>query len=43
MACDIQGAYLTAEYREKVYTIAGLEFGSEAGSIMIIKRALYGL
>ena len=28
LACDIQNAYLTANPREKVYTIAGPEFGS---------------
>jgi len=43
LACDIQNAYLTADCREKIYTIAGAEFGSEAGSIMIVKKALYGL
>ena len=42
-ACDIQNAYLTADCREKIYTIAGPEFGSERGSIMVIKKALYGL
>ena len=43
LACDIQNAYLTAECREKIYTIAGPEFGSEEGSTMIVKMALYGL
>ena len=43
MACDIQNAYLTAECREKIWTHAGPEFGSESGSIMIVKKALYGL
>ena len=42
-ACDIQNAYLTADCREKIYTIAGPEFGSERGSIMVVKKALYGL
>jgi Reverse transcriptase (RNA-dependent DNA polymerase) len=42
-ACDIQNAYLTADCRERIYTIAGPEFGSERGSLMIIKKALYGL
>ena len=42
-ACDIQNAYLTADCREKIYTIAGPEFGSERGLIMVIKKALYGL
>ena len=43
LACDIQNDYLTAKSREKIYIIAGEEFGSEAGSIMIAKMALYGL
>ena len=43
LACDIQNAYLTAPCREKVWTIAGPEFGSEAGKPMLIVRALYGL
>ena len=43
LACDIQNAYLTAECREKIWTVAGPEFGSEKGSIMLIKMALYGL
>ena len=43
LACDIQNAYLTAKCREKIYTIAGPEFGSEQGATMIVKMALYGL
>ena len=43
MACDIQNAYLTADCREKIWTQAGPEFGSEAGAIMLIRKALYGL
>ena len=43
LACDIQNAYLTAPCREKIWTIAGPEFGSEAGHLMLITRALYGL
>jgi hypothetical protein len=43
MACDIQNAYLTADCRELIWTIAGPEFGSEAGQPMLIKKALYGL
>ena len=43
MACDIQSASLTADCREKIWTHAGAEFGSESGSIMIMKKALYGL
>ena len=43
MACDIQNAYLTADCHEKIWTRAGPEFGSEAGTIMFIRKALYGL
>ena len=43
MACDIQNAYLTTDFREKIWMHAGPEFGSESGSIMIVKKALYGL
>ena len=42
-ACDIGNAYLNAICRGKLWTVAGTEFGSEKGSIMIIARALYGL
>ena len=43
MACDIQNAYLTAECRERIWTPAGPEFGSESGLVMVVKKALYGL
>jgi hypothetical protein len=43
LVCDIEGAYLTAKCREKIYITAGPEFGSEAGSTMIVSMALYGL
>jgi hypothetical protein len=43
LACDIQNAYLTAECRERVWTTAGPEFGSEAGKNMLVQKALYGL
>ena len=43
LACDIQNAYLTAPCREKIFTQVGAEFGSNAGKIMIVTRALYGL
>ena len=42
-ACDIGNAYLNANCREKLWTLAGPEFGSEKGAVMIIARALYGL
>jgi hypothetical protein len=43
LAVDIGNAYLNAETREKVFAIAGPEFGSRKGYIVIIGRALYGL
>jgi hypothetical protein len=43
LACDIQNSYLTADCREWIWTCAGPEFGSEAGTIFLVKKALYGL
>ena len=44
LSADISGAYLNANAAEKVYTIAGKEFGAEReGRVVIITRALYGL
>ena len=43
LACDIQNAYLTAACWGEIYVIAGPEFGSEKGHVMIVRKALYGL
>ena len=43
LSCDIQNAYLTAKCREKIWTRAGSEFGSDQGKAMIIVQSLYGL
>eukprot|EP00957_Ditylum_brightwellii_P086655 6593559-Ditylum_brightwellii.AAC.1 len=43
MAADIGNAYQNALHREKIYTVAGPEFGTEEGTIFIVVRALYGL
>ena len=43
MTVAIQNAYLTANCHEKIWTRARREFGSEAGTIFIVKKALYGL
>jgi hypothetical protein len=43
LVCNIQNAYLTAPYREKVWTITGPEFGSEAAKTMLAIWVLYGL
>ena len=41
--CDIGNAYLHATTEEKVYTIAGREFGEYCGRYVKIVQALYGL
>ena len=43
LAADVEHAYLTAPCREKCYLIAGQEFGKLQGSILINRKALYGL
>jgi hypothetical protein len=43
LACDMQNACLAADCREKVWILAGPEFGSEARQNMLVKKALHGL
>jgi hypothetical protein len=43
MTCDIGNAYLNAPCREKIWFVAGPEFGSRQGQVVKIVRALYGL
>ena len=43
MVGDIGNAYLEAYTKEKVFFIAGKEFGPLAGHTMVIVKALYGL
>ena len=43
LGCDVSNAYLNAPCREKIWVDAGAEFGSDQGSVMIVKKALYGL
>ena len=40
---DIGNAYLESYTKEKVYIIAGPEFGEREGCVLIIRKALYGL
>jgi hypothetical protein len=40
---DVGNAYLEATTSEKVYIIAGPEFGDREGHILVIHKALYGL
>ena len=42
-AADIGNAFLYGKTREKVYIVAGREFGTLAGTPLIIDRGLYGL
>jgi len=42
LSCDIQNAYHTAPCREKVWTIAGPEFGSDCGKAMLIVCTISG-
>jgi hypothetical protein len=42
-ATDIGNAYLEAETKEKVFVVAGPEFGELEGHTLIIFKALYGL
>ena len=43
MSCDIHNAYLMTDYQEEIWTYAGPKFGSDQGSIMFMRKALYGL
>jgi hypothetical protein len=40
---DVGNAYVNADTNEKVWARAGKEFGELEGSVIIIKKALYGL
>ena len=43
MVGDVGNAYLEAYTKEKIYFIAGSEFGDLEGTIMIVNKAIYGL
>jgi hypothetical protein len=43
LGAEVQNAYINAPTKEKVYTTAGPEFGSNQGRPVLIVRALYGL
>ena len=40
---DIGNAFVQADTKEKIYTIAGKEFGNKKDCVVVIKKALYGL
>ena len=43
LATDVGNAYLHGVTREKVYIIAGPEFGEHEGKVLVVVKALYGL
>ena len=43
LAFDIQNAYLTADCRERVWVVAGTDFGSKAENNILVIKAFYGL
>jgi hypothetical protein len=43
MGANVGSAYLEALTKEKVYMVAGPEFGDLAGHTLLIFKALYGL
>ena len=42
-AADVTSAYLTSYTTEKVFIVAGPEFGEREGHILLIRKAIYGL
>ena len=40
---NVDNAFLTAPFREKLWTQTGTEFGITEGKVLIIKQSLYGL
>ena len=42
-ATDVGNAYLEATTSEKLYIIAGPEFGELQGNVLVFHKALYGL
>jgi hypothetical protein len=42
MTADVANAFCTAPNVEKVWSIAGKEFGDREGAKVTLKRALYG-
>ena len=43
LATDVGNAYLHGITREKVYIVAGPEFGEHEGKVLIFVKSLYGL
>lgn len=43
LSADIGNAYLNATCRERIWIVAGPEFGNLQGKVLLIEKALYGL
>ena len=43
MQGDIESAFLNAPSIENIWSRAGPEFGDKEGSIVVLKKALYGM
>jgi hypothetical protein len=43
MACDVSNAYLNAPCQECIWFVGGIEFGENAGKVVIVRSTLYGL
>ena len=43
LSCDVSNAYLNAMMQERLFIIAGLEFGHHQGKCVLIVCAIYGL
>ena len=43
IVAEIGNAYLNTKCREKIWTVAGADFGTEKGKVVLLVRALYGL
>ena len=42
-AADVSTAFLYGKTREKVYIVAGEEFGDDAGKRMVVEGSCYGI
>ena len=43
LPCNIQNAYLMADYRERLWVVAFPKFGSEDGKNLLVRHSLYRL
>ena len=43
LSCNNYNLYITEMCREKMWTVAGTEFGPDQGMVVLVVRALYGL